>query len=109
LNAGSNEWNFQVIDLAKAVQKVMPGIEISVKQNAQPDNRSYKVDFSLYKQLAPDFYPTRKVEETINDLITGLKSIGFNDPDFRNSHLIRLKTLNALLNKEVLNKELHLI
>lgn len=109
VNAGSNDWNYQVVDLAKAVQKVIPGIEISVKQNAQPDNRSYKVDFSLFKKIAADYYPANSLETTIKELAEGLQSINFGDADFRNSHLIRLKTLNALLNKEVLNQQLQVV
>jgi nucleoside-diphosphate-sugar epimerase len=109
VNAGSNEWNFQVLDLAKAVKKVLPEVEINVNPKGQPDNRSYKVDFSLYKKLAKGFYPSDGIEKTINELVNGLRSINFNDSDFRNSHLIRLKTLNALLNKEVLDQQLHIV
>jgi len=106
VNAGSNEWNYQVIDLAKAAQKVMPDVEINVNPNAQPDNRSYKVDFSLFKKLAPDYYPIHDLDTTIKELIQGLNAIGFNDPDFRNSNLIRLKALNRLLNEERIDLQL---
>lgn len=109
VNAGSNEWNFQVIDLAKAVKKILPEVEINVNPKGQPDNRSYKVDFSLYKKLAPEFYPSDTVETTIKELVSGLRSINFNDSDFRNSYLIRLKTLNALLNKEMLDQQLQVV
>jgi nucleoside-diphosphate-sugar epimerase len=106
LNAGSDEWNYQVIDLAKGVQKILSDVEISVNPNAQPDNRSYKVDFSLFKKLAPNHYPKYNLEATINELIEGLKAIEFHDPNFRSSYLIRLKTLNDLLNKGILNNNL---
>jgi nucleoside-diphosphate-sugar epimerase len=109
VNAGSNEWNYQVIELAKAVQKLIPETEISVNPNAQPDNRSYKVDFSLFKKLAPDYYPKYDLQRTISDLIAGLKAINFNNPDFRNSQLIRLKTLNQLIQKKVINHKLEAV
>jgi nucleoside-diphosphate-sugar epimerase len=109
VNAGSDEWNYQVVDLAQAVKKILPDTEIHINPNAQPDNRSYKVDFSLFAKLAPGFTPQYSLEKTIKDLIEGLKESNFNDMDFRNSHLIRLKTLNNLINNKVLNEKLELI
>jgi nucleoside-diphosphate-sugar epimerase len=109
VNAGSDEWNYQVIDLAKAVQKLMPEIEIKVNPNAQPDNRSYKVDFSLFKKIAKDFYPQYSLERTISELINGLNEIGFQNQDFRNSQFIRLKTLNNLIQKQVINQKLEAV
>lgn len=109
VNAGSNEWNYQVLDLAKAVQKELPGTEISVNRNAPPDNRSYKVDFSKFEKLAPGFYPKLDLGTTIRELADGLTSIGFNNPDFRNSQMIRLKSLQNLIQARIIDKELRLI
>lgn len=109
VNAGSDEWNYQVIDLAKAVQKMLPEIEISVNPDAQPDNRSYKVDFSLFKKIAKEYYPIYSLENTIKELIEGLKSINFDDDNFRNSHLVRLKILNELIANKAIDKQLKLI
>lgn len=53
VNVGSDAWNYQVKDLAVAVQKRVPGTKISINKNAPPDERSYSVDFSLYRELAP--------------------------------------------------------
>ncbi len=106
VNVGSDEWNYQVIDLANAVKKVMPEIEIQVNPNAQPDNRSYKVDFSLFKKLAPEYTPRCTLEETIGELKSGLDKSGFNDPDFRQSHLIRLITLKSLLGSAQIDSDL---
>jgi len=109
LNVGSNHWNYSVLDLAKAVKKIMPEVEISVNQNALPDNRSYKVDFSLFESLAKEYYPIHTIEDTIQELIDGLRSVGFNDTGFRSSHLIRLNTLKALIKSNLLNNELEVV
>lgn len=109
VNVGADSWNYQVLDLAKAVQKMMPEIEISVNPNAQPDNRSYKVDFSLFAEIAKGFTPQYDLETTIKELMEGLKSIDFDDKNFRTSHLIRLKTLTEQINNKIINKELELI
>ena len=40
MNVGSNEWNCQVKDLAEAVAQAIPGVEVSINENAPPDKRS---------------------------------------------------------------------
>lgn len=106
VNVGSDDWNYQVIDLARAVQKLLPGTEIFVNPNAQPDNRSYKVDFSLFHSVAKGYTPEYDLETTVKELIEGLKAINFDDKNFRNSNLIRLKTLKDLIDNSKINKEL---
>ena len=96
VNVGSDEWNYQVKDLAIAVQKEMPGVEVSINKDAQPDKRSYKVDFSLFRKLAPNHQPVHNLAATVRELKEGLSAIGFNDANFRDSRLIRLKMLNHL-------------
>lgn len=109
INTGSDQWNYQVKELAYAVQKAFGGnIEVSINPNAQPDKRSYKVSFKLYESLAPNHQPKVNLEEAINGLKTGLEGISFNDPDFRQSQLIRLHSLKKLIDKGVINNELFL-
>jgi nucleoside-diphosphate-sugar epimerase len=93
INVGREEWNFQVKDLAEAVAAAVPGTHVSINTSAVPDKRSYKVDFSLFKQLAPEATPQLTLEQSIARLRDGLTAMGFADKDFRNSPYIRLKML----------------
>jgi nucleoside-diphosphate-sugar epimerase len=97
LNVGSDNWNYQIGDLAKAVAAAVPTTGVSINREAPPDQRSYRVDFSLFRQLAPDHQPVSTLKETINSLKQGLENMGFADRDFRNSSLIRLKTIDRLI------------
>ncbi len=106
VNAGSDAWNFQVKDLAEIVSNILPGTAISINKDAQPDKRSYRVDFSLYKQLAPNHQPQVRIEDAISEIRDRLASIGFADTDFRGSDFIRLKVLQKLQNKGLLNTDL---
>jgi nucleoside-diphosphate-sugar epimerase len=106
VNTGSDEWNYQVKDLAEAVAKVIPGIDISINKNAQPDKRSYRVSFELFKKLAPDFQPEVDLITTIRELKSGLEAMKFKDEDFRNSQYMRLKVLTYLRNKGLLTEKL---
>ncbi len=93
VNTGADEWNFQVKDLAEAVAAAVPSTAVSINRDAPPDKRSYRVDFSRYRALAPDYGPQATLEKTIEELRDGLTRMGFADRDFRNSQHIRLKVL----------------
>jgi nucleoside-diphosphate-sugar epimerase len=95
LNVGSEVWNYQVKDLAHAVAKASPGTSVSINHQAQPDTRSYKVDFSLFKTLAPHHQPQITLEKSIAGLQAGLTGMGFADAEFRSSHFMRLKILES--------------
>jgi nucleoside-diphosphate-sugar epimerase len=102
VNAGSNSWNYQVKDLAEAVAAAVPGTGVSINRQAPPDKRSYRVDFSLFQQLAPEHQPRATLADSINRLKRGLENMSFTDRDFRNSSLIRLKTLDRLMQQGLL-------
>jgi nucleoside-diphosphate-sugar epimerase len=96
VNAGDDSWNYQVKDLAEAVAQVIPGVEVSINKNAQPDKRSYRVSFEKFKELAPGYAPEVDLVAAITELRVGLSAIGFNDQNFRDSKFIRLNILTHL-------------
>ena len=106
INTGSNEWNYQVKELATAVQQLFGDVEVSINVNAQPDKRSYKVSFDLYKKLAPAHQPQVSLTNAVEDLKTGLLGIDFNDTNFRQSSLIRLKTIQKLIDQKIIDQDL---
>jgi nucleoside-diphosphate-sugar epimerase len=107
VNAGRDEGNYQVRQLAEAVAGIVPGTTISINEDAPADNRSYSVDFSLYKSLAPDYQPLITLHESIRRLYHGLSSMGFQDADFRNAGFMRLNTLRQHIAKGLINNELN--
>jgi nucleoside-diphosphate-sugar epimerase len=109
VNVGRNEWNYQVRDLAETVRELMPDVAIDINKDAQPDKRSYQVDFSQYRKLAPDHLPQVDLRQSIAELRDGLMGMGFNDTDFRNSNFIRLKVLSNLREHGLINEQLEWI
>jgi nucleoside-diphosphate-sugar epimerase len=109
VNAGSDEWNYQVKDLAEAVAKVVPGVSVSINTSAPHDSRSYRVDFALYRKLAPNHQPDVDLLTTIRELKAGLESMGFSDPNFRSSKYMRLEVLRGLRQKGLLDDNLQWI
>lgn len=106
VNAGSNSSNYQVKDLAEAVAAAVPGTRISINYSAPVDSRSYQADFGLYKSLAPDHQPLVDLNQSVQNLIAGLKRMGFKDENFRKSNLIRLVVLQDHINSERLSRDL---
>jgi len=96
VNVGSDRLTLQVRDIAEAVAREVPGTRVSINREAPPDRRSYRVDFGLFRQLAPQHQPRVGLEEAVRGLRDGLSAIGFADPRFREGRHIRLRVLDAL-------------
>jgi nucleoside-diphosphate-sugar epimerase len=96
LNTGSELWNYQIRELADAVAAIVPGVKVRISKDAARDARSYKVDFARFSELAPSHLPQVDLPSAIEDLSEGLQRMGFSDPDFRNSTLVRLRVISDL-------------
>lgn len=106
VNAGTHAWNYQVRDLAQAVAGAVPGTKVSINTNAPPDKRSYQVDFSLFRELAPNYQPRVSLKDSIIRLRNGLQGMKFTDQDFRNSQQMRLRVLESHMKSGRLSSDL---
>ena len=97
-NAGSDAWNYQVKDLAEAVAAAVPGTSVSINREAPPDKRSYRVDFSLFRRARARASAARDARRQHRPACgTVWRTWASPTRDFRNSSLIRLKTLDQLI------------
>ncbi len=104
VNVGSNELNVQIGELAHKVVSLIPGTSVEINENATPDNRSYKVDFSLYHNLAKGYEPQYSLEKSIIDLRENLERVHLKEVDF--TTFIRLNELERLQQNGFLSKNL---
>jgi nucleoside-diphosphate-sugar epimerase len=107
INIGSDMWTYQIRNLAKAVAKIIPNTKVTINEDAQPDKRSYKVDFSFFKELAPDHQPIINFEDAVIELKQGLEEMGFNTPNFRDTWFMRLKVLESHIENGLVTKQLY--
>jgi len=102
VNVGADEANYQVIDLAKAVVKAFPHARLLIKPDGQPDKRSYKVDFKLFKSLAPNYAPQVSLQDSILRLRTGIEKWDGLHTLNDTCHAVRLVKLEmGIVNQEI--------
>lgn len=106
VNTGSTQWNHQVRDLAHAVAASIGGTKVKIDTAAPPDKRSYRVDFSLFSELAPEHQPRVTLRVAIEGLRDGLLRMGFCDAAFRTSQFMRLKVLDKHITEQRLSDDL---
>jgi len=106
VNVGTDVWTYQVKELAEAVARAVPGTSISINTNAPPDKRSYRVDFSKYREIAPNHQPRVTLDQAIAELKAGMERMDFADANFRSSQFMRLKVLEAHAEAGLLNDDL---
>jgi len=107
INIGSNNWNFKILDLAKKISHIIGNVKVMTKNKKNKDKRSYKVDFNLFKKLAPNHQPVMNITKSVNHLKNFLNSKKSSLNNFRNSEKwIRLETLKYLIKKKYINKKL---
>ncbi|MNH94344.1 hypothetical protein D3C73_469620 [compost metagenome] len=97
INAGRNENNYQVFQLAEAVAQAIPGTRVSINKDALPDLRSYQVDFTRYAKAAPDHQPAVSLSESITRLVDGLTSAKQAGREVIPAAAKRLTTLERLM------------
>ena len=105
VNIGSDDWTFTMKSLAEEVSNALGGTKVIINPEGKPDPRSYKVNFSLFKELAPDYQPVKSIKDAVRELAEQIKYFKVNE-DFRSSYWIRLNHLNSLIDKGLLDKKL---
>ncbi len=81
-NIGMNKENYQVRELAEIVRDIVPGCRIEFAQDAGPDKRNYRVDFSKVAAVLPDFKPVWSARKGAMELLEAYKRVGLVLEDF---------------------------
>ena len=95
VNVGSQAWTWQIGQLAEDVAAVLGGVAVEINTNAAPDNRSYRVDFSRFAELAPNHQPQKDFRKAVEELADEVRAIDFADKGVRDSRFIRLNILRG--------------
>ena len=96
-NVGLPDGNMQVRDIAEMVREAVPGSTLSLADNAGPDLRDYRVDFSKLAQTFPELRLQWSVRDGVDELIAAYTKYDLTYDDFMSSRFVRLRRINELL------------
>ena len=122
LNVGDDRNNLQVLQIAKIIQRAIPGCDLKfLKENpeldkegliqdrkikAGEDARTYKVSFEKIKKVLPSFTCEWNVERGVEDMVSLFDKISFNEEMFKRRGFYRLQELEYLHENEYLSDNL---
>jgi nucleoside-diphosphate-sugar epimerase len=96
-NVGRADDNLQVRDIAEMVRQAVPGSSLTLADQAAPDLRNYRVDFSKLSETFPDLAMHWRVPAGIDELLASYAKFGLTYDDFTSSRFVRLRKIKELL------------
>jgi nucleoside-diphosphate-sugar epimerase len=105
-NNGANPLNHQIIELAEAVAKTVPGCKIEIAAASGADQRTYKADFSKFARAFPYFAFKWDIQKGARELYDALRTLKLTEVQFRDKHFTRIKWLRHQLETGLLDDSL---
>jgi nucleoside-diphosphate-sugar epimerase len=107
-NVGRAEDNVQVKDIADLVRDAVPGSTVSLAEDAGPDLRNYRVDFSKLAATFPDLNLRWRVGDGVDELAGAYAKHGLTYDDFTSARFVRLGRIRELLAEGLIDEMLRL-
>jgi nucleoside-diphosphate-sugar epimerase len=107
-NVGREEDNVQVKDIADLVRDAVPGSTVTLAEDAGPDLRNYRVDFSKLAATFPDLNLRWRVRDGVDELAEAYAKHGLTHDDFTSARFVRLGRIRELLAEGLIDEMLRL-
>jgi nucleoside-diphosphate-sugar epimerase len=107
-NVGRAEDNVQVKDIADLVRDAVPGSTVTLAEDAGPDLRNYRVDFSKLAATFPDLNLRWRVRDGVDELAEAYAKYGLTYDDFTSARFVRLGRIRELLAEGLIDEMLRL-
>ena len=105
-NVGINEENYRIRDLAEIVKDTVPGCRVEYAKDAEPDKRTYRVDFSKIARILPEFKPQWTARRGAEELYRAYQKHEIKLEEFEGPRYKRIDHINLLLNSKDLDSTL---
>ncbi len=105
-NVGRNDQNYRIREIAEIVKETVPGCEIAFADDAGPDKRNYRADFSKIARVLPGFQPQWDARKGAKQLYEAYKAIGLKLEDFEGPRYRRIDQIRSLLSSGNLGPDL---
>ncbi|MDO8524892.1 MAG: NAD(P)-dependent oxidoreductase [Candidatus Omnitrophota bacterium] len=105
-NVGLDGENYQVRDIAYKIKKFLPEARVTILNKTGADERSYRVDFSKIRRMAPGFKPLWGLEKGIEELLGAYKKHRLSIEDFESDKFFRIRTVKSLIKSGKVDEKL---
>lgn len=102
-NVGSNAENYRIRDLAEIVAATVPGCRVEYAPDAEPDKRTYRVDFSKIATQLPAFQPQWTAQQGAVQLYEAYCQTEIKLDEFEGPRYKRIDHIRSLLNAGILD------
>jgi nucleoside-diphosphate-sugar epimerase len=105
-NIGRDDQNYRIRDIAQIVKETVPGCEIAFADDAGPDKRNYRADFSKVARVLPEFQPQWDARKGARQLYDAYRAIGLVLSDFEGPRYRRIDQIKQLMSAGELGTDL---
>jgi nucleoside-diphosphate-sugar epimerase len=105
-NVGSTTENYQVHELARIVEQVVPGCRVEFAPDAGPDQRCYRVDCNRIARTLHGFKPQWTARRGVEQLYAEYRRVGLKLEDFEGERFKRIAHVKKLVADGVLDARL---
>jgi nucleoside-diphosphate-sugar epimerase len=96
-NVGRDDQNYRIREIAQIVKETVPGCEIAFADDAGPDKRNYRADFTKISRALPAFQPQWDARKGARQLYEAYRAIGLRLEDFEGPRYRRIDQLKDLI------------
>ena len=96
-NIGRTEENYQVRQIAEAIERALPGAEVEYARDAGPDARDYRVSFAKAERELTGFVPQWTVARAVDELLDVYRRVQLTIDDIAGPRFARIARLRELL------------
>lgn len=104
-NVGHSAENYQIRDVARLVEQIVPGSRVAYAPGGGPDPRCYRVSCAKIAATLPESSPRWTLRRGIEQLYLSYKDRGLTRGDFESRYL-RIKRIRELLTERRLGDDL---
>jgi nucleoside-diphosphate-sugar epimerase len=105
-NVGRTEENFRIREIAEIARATVPNSKIRYAKDAEPDKRSYRVDFNKIADILPGYKPEWTAHLGAKQLYDAFKKFVLTLEDFEGPRYKRIAHLEDSVNRGILDKNL---
>jgi nucleoside-diphosphate-sugar epimerase len=105
-NIGRNDQNYRIREIAQIVKETVPDCEVAFADDAGPDKRNYRADFSKVARRLPEFQPQWDARKGAKQLLDAYRAIGLELSDFEGPRYRRIDQIKQLLASGALGPDL---